>query len=103
MTNWYNKSKLTKPYIVFLDCGVSRKRLGTIDVAESDEGTEVKQAKAIAYKKYFDLISDYTRTNFLSCVLKAELDKEEWQRSLDIQRIEKEKEDDTVQNAWWND
>jgi len=95
--SWYNKTKLKKPYKIFMKCPDSIKPLGIVNVPQTDDETETKQAKAIAYKKFLNTISDYR--NY--CVLMASLDEAEWQRRLEAEDAKQELEQ--KQEYWWND
>ena len=97
--SWYKKSKLKRPYKIYMKCPGQIEPLGIINVDQSDGETETHQAKAIAYKKFLNRISDFRQ---IGCVLMVALDEKKWQERLDIERSERGKEEDTVQNAWWN-
>ena len=96
--SWYKKTKLKRPYKVYMKCPDLIKFLGVINVPQNTEATETKQAKAIAYKKYFNLINDYRQ---IDCVLMASLDEEKWQERLEIEETNKALEN--KQKYWWDD
>ena len=79
-----------------MKCPNDIKVLGVVNVPQTNEQTETKQAKALAYNKFLNLISDYRQ---IDCVLMVSLDEDEWQRRLSIETQEEEK----IQNAWWQD
>lgn len=97
--SWYTKKELKKPYKVFLQ-GPGIGNITPLDVVNvnnlSDEKKEEKQAKAIAYKNFQSLIWDRQQVGY---ILKASLDNEEWQRRLDVEKLNKEKEDE---EHWWD-
>lgn len=77
-------------------CSGTIQPLGILYVDQSDEKTEEQVVKARAYKEYLEKI-DYYRQG--GCVLMVALDEAKWQLLLDSEA----KEEEDVQNAWWQD
>jgi len=98
--SWYSQSQLKKPYKVYIKWpSGDLKLLGSFNITQSDEKTEEQAAKARAYKKYFNFISDARQ---VGGILLATLDVKKWEEMLERQKLEKEKEEENIQEAWWN-
>jgi len=88
------KDTVEAPYNIYLQSPAGSRLLGRIN-AHSE-----KQAKWLFLKNDTSDCRAYLEMGY---TLRASLDKEEIERRESIKEYEKEKEEDLVQNAWWND
>ena len=98
--SWYSKTKLKRPYRVYMRCPNVIKHLEVVNVEQSNDKTEERQAKAIVKKKFLGIIEDWRQ---IGCTLVATLDNKEWERRVKAEETKKQMEEENIQNAWWQD
>ena len=92
--SWYKTaSKDLKPYKIVKIFGGQESDTGFTQDAFSSE-----QARMFALKEHAKL-NEYIE---VGGDVEARIDKEEWQRRLRIKELEEEREEERIQNAWWN-
>jgi hypothetical protein len=94
--NWYKIAKKEKsPYKVYLRTpGGEPKEIGNIDAHSEAQAKKLFLDKKPQYRDYL--------TVGMGCFIDAVLDREELERRLEVQKYEKEREEEVIQNAWWN-
>lgn len=94
MSNWYKIAKQDKkPYKIYLITPGGSREIGEVDAHST------KQARMLFLK---DDTSDYALYLEMGYTITAKLDQEEYNRRESVKEYEKQKEEDFIQNAWWN-